>query len=184
MLCTLVQAQSNQASKLPARPFYVGLGLSYPFGGVAELGTYDKKGWGASFSLMSTVKSSKNKPADYEGGGLYSSKSLEDNFLFGSVRLQKVFYIGPKTHVGIEAGPCVIISRIKDNFRPNHGGWFTASHTYDVITTRSLGLSMKGRVGIVRSKSLGIDLGIISNIGSTVNYFGGELAFSFGKIRY
>ena len=194
----MVNIPINAQSSTPfeSTHFYVGLGVSAPQGGVVAMTLILPNGWGtsATYNLLTPV--AQNLPSDYKGGsgifnffGSGNNDKVYDEITAISFRALKEFPTKSKyVRVGLEAGPSLVRTEIADNFvfRPVSGGdifGYPSNYDYEVITSNTIGLSLKGKLELAFTRPFGFEIGITSNINSKRSYYGADFLITLGHVR-
>ena len=170
-------------SYLAPRPFYVGLGASYPWGFVATGGAYNQSGWGGTLSINGMWSSATNAPLEYHGGGFSLSNNVHDFTLLAAIRVLKEWPTHSKYFkFGVEAGPALVHTSIADNFQ-RKPGWqlFSSNYTFDKVKENLIGISLRGKIEWQVGDWSGLELGGNANFNEVKPYFGVDLIWTFGE---
>ncbi len=170
----LINIPLSAQANLEPRPFFLGLGASYPLGVVAIGGGYNQSGWGGTVSLNGIWSASKYAPADYQGWLL--SNNLKDFTLFAAVRVLKEVPTNAKTlKYGIEAGPVLVHTSVADHFVKKSGWIILSNYTFERVKENSIGISLRGKLDWSLSDRACLELGFNTIIGKDKTYFGIDL---------
>jgi hypothetical protein len=99
----------------------------------------------------------------------------------------KEFPIEKKFRVGLEAGPSFVRIKSPGNFQynPNPCSFLgcPANYTWEEVTNKSVGLSLKGKLEFPVSVPFGFEIGLTSNLNPYRSFFGVEFLLNLGYLR-
>lgn len=180
-----VQAVSGQTG-LKTRPFFLGVGGTYPLSPVFTVGGYHSNGWGSVFSLRIIWINAKNQPLDYSPGLRFYNDNLKDKVYWGSVRFLKLVTTDRKRlKFGWEAGPTWIQTVTLTNFeRITSNALFSSNYSYASDKENALGLSFRGKMEYSFNKWSGAEIGFNAVLNKLRPYYGIDLIVNIGSDQW
>jgi len=191
LICSQAIAQNIYQDSLGTTPFssaqfYLGLGVYVPapIGGVFAVTAFSQKGWGGSCTIKIQSPNAKNLPADFSPGLIILGDGIPDEYIKTVTlrALKEVPTDAASIRFGFEVGPAFESKRTLENFRKKTE-WLSANYSYDQVTHRSLGLSIKGKMEFPISKYFGFEFGLTSNLYAQRSYLGFDLLLTLGQLR-
>jgi hypothetical protein len=185
-ICLLsIQAVFGQIT-LKTRPFFWGLGVTYPLGTVSTVGGYHSSGWGGLLTLQGNWANAKNQPSDYSPGLRFYNDKLKDRVYWGSLRVLKLI---PTDHkrlkFGWEAGPTWVQTITPNNFeRKTSTALFSPNYSYSSDKENALGLSVRSNIEYSLNRYSSVELGFNAILNKLRPYYGLDLMLTIGNYQW
>ena len=186
--CNYAQTNNSTSPKVKLSNLYLGLGGGIPnIGGVSTTFILSND-WGGSISYKVGNSKAKNLPSNYRVGAfcIFGDCIPRDEVMMFSAKIVRTFPTSDKNaRFGIEVGPSWNSYKIYKFTPRNATGLFSSwssNYNKSYEKTNSIGLSLRAKVDILFSRSVGMELALFSNINAAKSVFGAECYFTFGKV--